>query len=141
LDQAKITVAQGNKELEEIRQVLNKNAETEKGCRRSIEALNRQITELQLAVAAYNEKLTCTISTDGLGKHALEVLSIFREGLARGEGITEAALGTAGYSPPDVEAAIAKQGRHEIRAFEALLARSSSRQRLVLWLLGSTNER
>jgi hypothetical protein len=87
------------------------------------------------------EKLTRTISTDGLGENALAALSIFRDRLARGEGITEAALGTAGYSPPDVEAAIAKQGRHEMRAFEALLARSSWRQRLVLWLLGATNKR
>ena len=141
LDQAKITIAQRDKELKDIRQILNKTAETEKGSRQSIEALDRQITELQLAIAAYSEKLTRTISTKGLGEHALAVLSIFRDRLARGEGIREAALGTVGYSPPDVDAAIAKQDRHEMRAFEALLARSSWRQRLVLWLLGATNKK
>jgi len=94
-----------------------------------------------LVIAAYSEKLTHTISTKGLGEHALAVLSIFRDRLARGEGIREAALGTVGYSPPDVDAAIAKQDRQEMRAFEALLARSSWRQRLVLRLLGATNKR
>ena len=141
LDEAKTTIAQRDKELKDIRQILNKTAETAKGNRQSIEALNRQITELQLAIAAYDEKLTRTISTDGLGEHALAVLSIFRDRLARGEGIREAALGIVGYSPPDVDAAIAKQDRQEMRAFEALLARSSWRQRLVLRLLGATNKR
>ncbi len=141
LDQAKTTITQRDKELKDIRQILNKTAETEKGSRQSIEAFNRQITELKLAIAAYNEKLTRTISTDGLGEPALAALSIFRDRLARGEGIREAALGTAGYSPPDVETAIAKQDRHEMRAFEILLARSSWRQRLVLRLLGATNKR
>jgi hypothetical protein len=141
LDQTKTTIAQRDKELKDIRKILNKTAETEKGSRQSIEAFNRQITELQLAIAAYDEKLTRTISTDGLGEPALAVLSIFRDRLAGGEGVREAALGTAGYSPPDVEAAIAKQDRHEMRAFEALLARSSWRQRLVLRLLGATNKR
>ncbi len=140
-DQAKTTIAQRDKELKDIRQILNKTAETEKGNRQSIEAFNRQITELQLAISAYKEKLTRTISAEGLGEHALAVLSIFRDRLARGEGITEAALGTAGYSPTDVESALAKQGRHEMRAFEALLVRSSWRQRLVLWLLGATNKK
>jgi DNA repair exonuclease SbcCD ATPase subunit len=141
LEQAKTTIAQRDNELKDIRQTLNKTAETDKGNRQSIEAFNRQISELRLAIAAYKEKLTRTISTDGLGEHAIAALSIFRDRLARGEGISEAALGTAGYSPPDVEAAIAKQDRHEMRAFEALLARSSWRQRLVLWLLGATNKR
>jgi len=141
LDQAKTTIAQRDKELKDIRQILNKTGETEKASRQSIQAFNRQITELQFAIATCNEKLTRTISTDGLSEHALAVLSIFRDRLARGEDIREAALGTAGYSPPDVEAAIAKQGRHEMRAFEALLARSSWRQRLVLRLLGATNRR
>jgi septal ring factor EnvC (AmiA/AmiB activator) len=141
LDQAKTTIAQRDKELKDTRQILNKTAETEKAGRQSIEAFNRQITDLQLAMAAYKEKLAHTISTDGLGEDALAVLSIFRDRVAHGEGISEAALGTAGYSLPDVEAAIAKQGRHEMRAFEVLLARSSWRQRLVLWLLGATNKR
>ena len=82
-DQAKTTIAQRDKELKDIRQILNKTAETEKGNRQSIEAFNRQITELQLAIKR-------TISTEGLGEHALAVLSIFRDRLACGEGITEA---------------------------------------------------
>ena len=94
-----------------------------------------------MAIAAYNEKLTRTIPTDGLDEPALAALSIFRDRLARGAGVREAALGTAGYSPPDVEAAIAKQERPEMRAFEILLARSSWRQRLVLRLLGAANKR
>src|ERR1700730_5119354 len=141
LDQAKTTIAQRDKELKDTRQILNKTAETEKGSRQSIEAFNRQITDLQLAIAAYEEKLARTISTDGLGEDALAVLSIFRDRLARGEGITEAALGTAGHRPPDVEAAIAKQGRHEMRAFDALLARSSWRQRLPPVLLRRAHNR
>jgi DNA repair exonuclease SbcCD ATPase subunit len=141
LDEAKTTIAQRDKELKDIRQILNKTAETEKGSCQSIEALNRQIAELQLAIADYNEKLTHTISADGLGEHALAVLSTLRVRLAGGEGIREAALGTVGYSLPDVDAAIAKQDRREMRAFEALLARSSWRQRLVLRLLGATNKR
>jgi septal ring factor EnvC (AmiA/AmiB activator) len=141
LDQAKATIAQRDKELRDIRQILNKTAETEKGSRQSIEALNRQVPELELAITAYKEKITRMISTDGLGGHELVILSIFRDRLARGQGITEAALGIAGYNALDVEAAIAKQNRHEIRAFEALLARSSWRQRLVLRLLGASDKR
>jgi hypothetical protein len=140
LDQAKTTIALREEELKDIRQVLNKTAEAEKGSRQAIEAFDREVTELQLAIAACKEKLTCTISTDGLGEHALAVLSIFKDRLAHGEGVAEAALGTAGYSPLDVDAAIAKQDRPEMRAFEALLARPSWRQRLVLWLLGATNK-
>jgi septal ring factor EnvC (AmiA/AmiB activator) len=137
LDQAKTTIAQRDKELKDIRQILNKTAETEKGGRQLIEVFDRQVTELQTAIAAYEEKLARAIPTDGLGEHALAALGIFRDRLARGEGIREAALGTAGYNSLDVEAAVAKQDRHEMRAFETLLARSSWRRRLVLWLTRS----
>src|SRR4029077_15510432 len=99
LDQAKTTIAQRATELKDIRQILNKTAETEKGSRQSIEVLNKQIAQLQSTIATYNEKLTRTISTDGLGEPALAVLSIFKDRLARGEGVRGAALGTAGYSP------------------------------------------
>ena len=141
LDQAKTTIAERDKALKDIRQTLNKTAEREKGGRQLIEAFDKQVTELQLAIAAYEEKLARTIPTDGLGEHALAALGIFRDRLARGEGVREAALGTAGYNSLDVEAAMAKQDRHEMRAFEALLARSSWRRRLLLWLLGATNKR
>jgi hypothetical protein len=141
LDQAKGIIAQRDKELKDTHRVLNKTAETHKGSRQSIEALDRQVKELQLATAAYEEKLVRTISTDGLGEQALMVLSTFRDRLALGEGIREAALGTAGYVSRDVEAAIAKRDRNEMRAFEAVLAHSSWRRRLVLWLLGATLEK
>lgn len=91
LDQAKTTIALRDKELKDIRQVLNKTAEAEKRSRQAIEAFDRKVIELQLAIAACREKLTCTISTDGLGEHALAVLSIFKDRLAHGEGIAEAA--------------------------------------------------
>jgi DNA repair exonuclease SbcCD ATPase subunit len=141
LDQSMTAIVLRDTELADIRQILNKTAEMEKGGRQSIEALNRQVTELQLAIAAHEEKLARTISTDELGEHALSALGIFRDRLALGEGIREVALGIAGYNPLDVEAAMANQDRHEMRAFEALLARSSWRQRLVLWLLGATKKR
>jgi septal ring factor EnvC (AmiA/AmiB activator) len=140
LDQAKTTIAERDKELKNIRQILNKTAEAEKGGRQLIEAFDRQVTQLQAAIAAYEEKLARTIPADGLGDQALAALGIFRARLARGEGIREAALGTAGYNPLDVEAAMGKQDRDEMRAFEALLARSSWRRRLVLRLLGATNK-
>jgi DNA repair exonuclease SbcCD ATPase subunit len=140
LDQAKTTIAERDKELKDIRQILNKTAEAEKGGRQLIEAFDRQVTQLQAAIAAYEEKLARTIPADGLGDQALAALGILRARLARGEGIREAALGTAGYNPLDVEAAMGKQDRDEMRAFEALLARSSWRRRLVLRLLGATNK-
>jgi septal ring factor EnvC (AmiA/AmiB activator) len=140
LDQAKTTIAERDKELKDIRQILNKTAEAEKGGRHLIEAFDRQVTQLQAAIAAYEEKLARTIPADGLGDQALAALGIFRARLARGEGIREAALGTAGYNPLDVEAVMGKQDRDEMRAFEALLARSSWRRRLVLRLLGATNK-
>ena len=91
LDQAKTTIAQRDKELKDIRQILNKTAETEKGGRQLIEVFDRQVTELQTAIAAYEEKLARAIPTDGLGEHALAALGIFRDRLAGGEGIREAA--------------------------------------------------
>jgi hypothetical protein len=63
---------QRDKELKDIRQVLNKTAETQKGSHQSLVAFDRQVTELQLVIAAYEERLTRTISTDGLGEQALE---------------------------------------------------------------------
>jgi hypothetical protein len=71
LDQAKATIAQRDKELKDIHQILNKTAETEKGSRQSIEAFNRQVSELESAIAAYKEQLTLAISTDGLGEYEL----------------------------------------------------------------------
>jgi hypothetical protein len=67
LDQAKTTIAQRDKELKDVRQILSKTAETEKSGHQLIEAFDRQVTELQAAMAAYEETLARTISTDGLG--------------------------------------------------------------------------
>lgn len=141
LDQSMTAIALRDKELKDIRQILKKTAETGKGDRLSVETFGRQVTELQTAIAAYREKLARTISTDGLNEDALATLSKFKDRLACGEGIAEAALGAAGYNRLDLDAALAKQDRHEMRAFEALLARLSWRRRLVLWLLGMTNKR
>jgi septal ring factor EnvC (AmiA/AmiB activator) len=135
LAQAVSTVAQRDKEQKGLSEALNKIVEAQKGSRQSIEALNGQVTELQLAITAHEEKLARTISTDGLGEHALSAFGIFRDRLVRGESIAEAALGTAGYTAIDVETAMAKQDRQEMRSFEAMLARPSWRRRLVLWLL------
>jgi hypothetical protein len=135
LDQAMATIEQRDKELKDIRRVLNKTAESQKGSHQSIETFKKQVTELQLTIAAHEGKLARTISTAGLGEPALSALGIFRDRLARGEGMREAALGTAGYSSLDLEATVAKQDRHEMHAFEAVLARSSWRRRLVRWLL------
>jgi DNA repair exonuclease SbcCD ATPase subunit len=135
LDQSMETIAQRDKELKSIRQVLNATIETQKGGRQSIEALNRQVTELRLAIAAHEEELALRMPTNGLGEHALSALGVFRERLAQGEDIREAALGVAGYRSLDVDAAMANHDRQEMRAFEALLSRSSLRRRLVLRLL------
>ena len=135
LDQSMETIAQRDKELKSIRQVLNATIETQKGGRQSIEALNRQVIELRLAIAAHEEELALRMPTDGLSEHALSALGEFRERLARGEDIREAALGVAGYRSLDVDAAMASHDCQEMRAFEALLSRSSLRRRLVLWLL------
>ncbi len=141
LDQSMTAIAVRDKELKDNRQILNKTAETEKGSRQSIVAFGRQVTELKTTIAACEEKLARTISTDGLNDDALATLSMFRDRLARGEGIAEAALGSVGYRAPDVDAALTKQDRHEMRAFDALLARPSWRRRLLLWLLTPTNRR
>ena len=135
LDQSMATIAQRDKELRSIRQVLNATVETQKGGRHSIEALNRQVAELRLTIAAHEKELTRRVPTDGLDEHALSALSVFRDRLAQGEDIRGAALGVAGYRSLDVDAAIANRDRQEMRAFEALLSRSSLRRRLVLRLL------
>jgi hypothetical protein len=135
LDQSMTTIAQRDKELRSIRQVLNATVETQKGGRHSIEVLNQQVAELRLTIAAHEKELTRRVPTDGLDEHALSALSVFRDRLAQGEDIRGAALGVAGYRSLDVDAAIANRDRQEMRAFEALLLRSSLRRRLVLRLL------
>ena len=136
LDQSTAVIAQRDKELKAIRQALNTTIETQKGGRQSIEALNRQVTELRLAIATHDEELARSMPTDGLGEHAISAIGAFRDRLAQGEGIRQAALGVAGYRSLDVDAAMVNHNRQEMRALEALRSRSSLRRRLVLWLLG-----
>jgi hypothetical protein len=136
LDQSMATIAQRDKELKSVREVLNATVETQKGGRQSIEALSRQVAELRLTIAACEEELARRVpTTDGLDERALSALGVFRDRLAQGEDIREAALGVAGYQALDVDVAIANRDRQEMRALEALLSRSSLRRRLVLRLL------
>jgi chromosome segregation ATPase len=135
LDQSMATISERDKELKSTRQLLNATVETQKDGRHSIEALTQQVAELRLAIAAHEEELARRVPTDGLDERALTALSVFKDRLAQGEDIREAALGVAGYRSFDVDAAIANRDRQEMRAFEALLSRSSLRRRLVLRLL------
>jgi chromosome segregation ATPase len=135
LDQSMATISERDKELKSTRQLLNATVETQKDGRHSIEALTQQVAELRLAIAAHEEELARRVPTDGLDERALTALSVFRDRLAQGENVREAALGVAGYRSLDVDAAIANRDRQEMRAFEALLSRSSLRRRLVLRLL------
>jgi chromosome segregation ATPase len=135
LDQSMATISERDKELKSTRQLLNATVETQKDGRHSIEALTQQVAELRLAIAAHEEELARRVPTDGLDERALTALSVFKDRLAQGEDIREAALGVAGYRSFDLDAAISNRDRQEMRAFEALLSRSSLRRRLVLRLL------
>jgi hypothetical protein len=94
LDQSLTTIALCDKELKDIRQILNKTIETGKGANQWIETLGRQVTESQTVIATYEEKFARTIPTEGLTEDALATLSLLRDRLAHGEGIAEAALGS-----------------------------------------------
>ena len=68
-------------------------------------------------------------------------MKTFKDRLNRGEDVKTAALGTAGYEPRQIAAAMAKHDRDEMRAFDALLARRTWRGRVVLWLLDARIKR
>jgi chromosome segregation ATPase len=94
LDQSLTTIALCDKELKDIRQILNKTIETGKGANQWIETLGRQVTESQTVIATYEEKFARTIPTEGLTEDALATLSLLRDRLAHEVGIAEAALGS-----------------------------------------------
>jgi hypothetical protein len=76
LDQSLTTIALCDKELKDIRQILNKTIETGKGANQWIETLGRQVTESQTVIATYEEKFARTIPTEGLTEDALEILHV-----------------------------------------------------------------
>ena len=126
LDQAKGVIAQRDKELSELRRKLKSAADAE--------------NQSQMTIAAQKVDLIRSIPTVELDERAEAAIRTFGARLCRGENIKVAALGTAGYSLLDVEAAMAKQDRDEMRAFEALLERPTWRRGVVLWLLGPPAE-
>ena len=137
LDHAQSIIAQHDKELDDLRREMIKAAETDKGSRNSITALKVRVGELQMKVANHEIHLMDSIATDGLHEAAVVALKALRDGLCRGENIKALVLSIAGYSLGDIEAAMSKQDRAEIRAFDTLLARPTWRRRVVLWLLRS----
>jgi hypothetical protein len=128
LDHAQGIIARHDKELVDLRREMTKAAETDKGSRNLITALKGRVGELQLNVANHEVHLMDSIAT---------ALKALRDGLCRGEDIKAMALSIAGYSLGDTEAAMSKQDRAEIRAFDTLLTRRTWRRRVVLWLLRS----
>jgi hypothetical protein len=72
---------------------------------------------------------------NGLDERTTRAVMTFRDRLSRGEDMKTAALGIAGYQLPQVEAAMEKQDRDEMRALDALLMHATWRRRVVLWLL------
>ena len=134
LDHAKDIIAHRDKELDDLRREIT---ELDKGSRDSITALKVRVRELEMRVANHEVHLKNSIATDGLDEPAAIALKALRDGLRRGENIEAMVLSTAGYSLGDIEAAMSKRDRAEIRAFDTLLARPTWRRRVVLWLLRS----
>ena len=137
LDHAQGIIARHDKELVDLRREMTKAAETDKGSRNLITALKGRVGELQMNVTNHEVHLMDSIATDGLDEAAVTALKALRDGLCRGEDIKAMALSIAGYSLGDTEAAMSKQDRAEIRAFDTLLTRRTWRRRVVLWLLRS----
>jgi predicted RNase H-like nuclease (RuvC/YqgF family) len=137
LDHAQGIIAQHDKELDDLRREIREAAETDKGSRNSITELRVRVGELQMTVANHEVQLMNSITTDGLDEAAVMALKALRHGLCHGEDLKAMVLSIAGYSLDDIEAAMSKQDRGEIRAFEILLARPTWRRRVVIWLLRS----
>ena len=131
LDHARSTVAQHDKELDDLRREIIKATETDKCSRDSISALKVRVGELQMKVANHEVRLMDSIATDGLDEAAMTALKALSDGLRRGENMEAMVLSITGYSLGDIEAAMSKQDRAEIRAFETLLARPTWRRRVV----------
>jgi len=128
-------IAQRDQERIALQRQLENAGEIEQENRQTAAAVEGQIAELQKTIASYEVDLSRSISVEGLDERATRALRTFKDRLSRGEDIKTAALGTAGYEPPQVEAAMATQDRDEMRALDALLMRPTWRRRLVLWLL------
>ena len=135
LDMTNAVIAQRDQERIALQRQLQNAGEIEQENRQTAAAVEGQIAELQKTIASYEVDLSRSISVEGLDERATRALRTFKDRLSRGEDIKTAALGTAGYEPPQVEAAMAKQDRDEMRALDALLMRPTWRRRLVLWLL------
>ena len=137
LDHARSIVVQHDKELDHLRREIIKATETDKCSRDSISALKVRVGELQMKVTNHEVRLMDSIATDGLDEAAMTALKALSDGLRRGESTEAMVLSITGYSLGDIEAAMSKQDRAELRAFETLLARPTWRRRVVLWLLRS----
>ena len=135
LDTTKTVVAQRDQERIALQRQLQNAGEIEKKNRQTAAAVEGQTAELQKTIASYKVDLSRSISIEGLDECATRAVRTFKDRLSRGEDIKTAALGTAGYELPQVEAAMAKQGRDEMRALDALLMRPTWRRRVLLWLL------
>ena len=138
LDLTEAVVAQRHQEQNELLRLL-RNAEKER--HQTAAAVAVQLAGLQKTIDRQNGDLTRSISVEGMDESATLAMKTFKDRLNRGEDVKTAALGTAGYEPRQVAAAMAKQDRDEMRAFDALLARRTWRRRLVLWLLDARIER
>ena len=137
LDMTKAVVEQRDQEQIALRRQLQNAGEIEKENRQRAAAVEGQIAEFQKTIASYEFDLSRSISIEGLDERTTRAVMTFKDRLSRGEDIKTATLGTAGYELPQVEAAMAKQDRDEMRALDALLMRPTWRRRAVLWLLRS----
>jgi len=135
LDMTKAVVEQRDQEQIALRRQLQNAGEIEKQNRQRATAVEGQIAELQKTITSYEVDLSRSISIAGLDERTTRAVVTFKDRLSRGEDIKTAALGTAGYELPQVEAAMAKQDRAEMRALDALLMSPTWRRRAVLWLL------
>jgi len=132
LDLTEAVVVQRHEEQNELLRQL-RNAEKERHQRAAAVAV--QLAGMQKTIDRLEGDLTRSISFEGMDESATLAMKTFKDRLNRGEDVKTAALGTAGYEPHQVAAAMAKQDRDEMRAFDALLARRTWRRRVVLWLL------
>ena len=137
LEMTKAVVAQHDQEQVTLRTRLHDAGEIEKENRRAAAAAELRIVELRRTIASLEVGLKRSISIEGLDERTTRAVMTFKDRLSGGEDIKTAALGTAGYKPAQVEAAMANQDRDEMRALYALLIRPSWRRRVLLWLLNA----
>ncbi len=138
LNATEVVAVERDQERIKLRRHLKVAAETEQESRQTAAALKAQAAQLQMAITGLEDDLRRSISTERLDEPTTLALKTFKDRLSLGEDIKTAALGIAGYELLEVEGAIAKQGRAEIRALDALLMRPSWRRRFVLRLLNGS---